>query len=1393
MKDFVHLHVHSDYSFQDGVTKVSDLIAKAKQSNQSALALTDHGYLHGVIDFYQEANAAGIKPIIGVEAYLVQSNAYEKDWSQGDHNHITILAKNKQGYHNLLKLITIASTDCFHYKPTIDKALLKQYAEGLICLSGCLQGEINTHLYDSESKGYKVNIETARAKILEYQDIFKDDFYIELMYHGIKAQKQQVENCFKLINDMNLKAVITNDAHYANKKDGVLRDVVMADKTGHCLHDPARTLRDTENEFYLKTREELEIIWSGKEQYLDTTLEINDKIERFDPGLNDAYRLPKLKLSIDCTQYFKDKAIDGFKKLYPNKDNQSPEYQRLVHECKVIQQLGFIDYFLILNDLVEYAEKNSIPIGPGRGSAAGSIVSYCLNITCLDPIKYGLLFERFLNSGRKSLPDIDIDVCKEKRPQLIQYVKDKYGEDSVAQIITFGRMKGKGSLRNLGKVMSIPEEKIEELSKAMPPDAQEFTISLKQIANHDKDAPERAVQAIDNFIEESDTNKEFIKVCTELEGNYRSSGVHAAGIVIGPEPLKNIIPLAKAKDGGVVTQYSMEEIEALKLVKFDLLGLDTLTMVNNCIELIHKCSKGPIVENNIKTFRELVHYLGNFDDPNVYKKVFSKGNTLGIFQSDSSGIRSIYSCISCNNFEDISAVISLYRPGPLDSGITDSFIKRRNKLEKEDIWHECIREYVTHTHGLPIYQEQIMFISQALCGFSLTEADDLRKVIGKKKKDDIAKFRAKFVPAAVKHRNISEALANSIYDDLEKFGRYGFNKCLLGTTKVKTRRGEQAIKDITNTDQVLTVEESTGKIVWSNVVNTFNQGPKNVVRATFDDGTIVECTMDHKFLTILGQQTLEKIKRLDLPVWGAREKTSRNVQSFQNLFNTSRSKKESSIYQRTKQLTLCQQGTAKIKRRKLSKMASTENRCYRKGCKIIKSQSFKVRKYEKTESKSGIFKSFQKSIKSSSQDNFCSSRNYSFEEQKAERMERKQPRSLSKNNKEDDWFFQKIKTRNIFRTNPNKFRIQKKYQTLVWKNSKICGLHTRRQQDSYRDRWSASFFTNLRRRISIKNTSQRQIIRSRSNKAWLESNKNRYKAIQQQRNTKIRYPSIIGSNNESESWIMAERRLVSITELGSFETYDIEVDHKDHNFILSNGLCTSNSHSAAYSVICYVTGWLKTYYPAEFLSSILNKFTAVKIDKNETTKTIKKKDDESFMIYIWEAITSGLKIDSPSITKSYPDFRPNNNVISFGLSAIKGIGTVINDLIELRDKEGGFKNFPHFISCCVRTKVNTKIVQELFDTGCIDLPISSEEFQKYIKGYHKTCRCMKKTNKVNPECKLCHGNGLSKTLRTIFDDTKDFLTRERTIEEYDAFYASFNLSNEIVNKTYIDNLKLYNL
>jgi DNA polymerase-3 subunit alpha len=814
IKEFTHLHVHSDYSFQDGISNIDRLVAYAAKLGMKNLALTDHGYIHGIVAFWKACKKHNIKPILGCEVYITPFSIDLKDSEHKKRHHLILHAQNRIGFDNLVKLISKAATDGFYYKPRVDKELLNQYSEGIMATSACVTGEINSHLHSSW--GSTIDYDKAKRIAGEYAEIFKDRFFLEVQHHRIKGdpghpnpQEEIIKGALKLKKELNLPVVITNDAHYITADQANLRDLMLADMERKAQDDPTRKIKDEEGEWYIKSPEQMWEKWgSHLPEGLTNTTVMADMVESYEIGLNSGYHLPKFGKDENAETIWKQLLIEGFDRKYPGKrpgdhkdnskngpqgmekdrnvkqshvcnDEQHNEHwDRFQHEVGVIERLGFRDYFLIVNDFLHHARSNRIPTGPGRGSAAGSMVSYCLGITQLCPMDHNLLFERFLNESRVSLPDIDIDICKERRGEIIRYLGKRYGNDSVAQIGTFGRAKGKGIIRLLGKVCGIAFEDWDALSKSLPKDAGDFSATLADVFDPLSEVPVHIKSKFNGFANRGKKEHDYLKACLGLEGVHKSSGVHAAGVIIAPGPITNYIPIMQANDGGLVTQWDMNEAEDLGLLKMDLLGLDTLTVVDSCIKTIKSSKlKGPLDSHkDVWDIITLAEAINDVEDSNVYNTVFKNGKTLGVFQCDSAGIRQLFIRMRCKNFNDIAAAISLYRPGPLDNGTTESYIRRSQGIEKISTWHEKVNLYFETTYGLAIYQEQIMQASQSLCGYSMNEADKLRKVIGKKKKDAIAELRKDFVDRAMEHSNIDLKKAEAIYDDIEAFGRYGFNK-----------------------------------------------------------------------------------------------------------------------------------------------------------------------------------------------------------------------------------------------------------------------------------------------------------------------------------------------------------------------------------------------------------------------------------------------------------------------------------------------------------------------------------------------------------------------------------------------------------------------------------------
>lgn len=739
--NFVHLHLHTEYSLLDGVGKIEEYLDRAKELGMEAMAITDHGNMFGVIDFYQKAIKKGIKPIIGLEAYISEYPISEK---KGRNFHLILLAKDEKGYKNLLKLSSIGYLEGFYYRPRIDKELLKEHSEGLIALSACMQGEIPRRVVED-------NKEELEKAIGEYVDIFGvEDFYIEVQDNGIDGQMELNDSLYSLAKEHGLKMVATNDVHYVYPGDHLLQDVLICVQTGSKLKDKNRMKIDTD-QLYLKSREQMLRNLGKYEGAIENTLEISAKCNleiEFGVFKFPEYKIPQGEESIES--YLKKLVDLGLEKRYGVPINEDIR-ERVDYELDVINKMGYAAYFVVVWDFIDYAKRNDIPVGPGRGSAAGSIVAYALGITELDPVKYNLIFERFLNPERISMPDIDIDICQERRQEVIDYVAEKYGRDKVAQIITFGTLKARAAIRDVGRVMDVPLQKVDKIAKLIP-HAYSIEMALYEILELKK-------------IYESDPeSQELIEFSKRLENKIRHASIHAAGVVITKEPLVNDVPLYSDNKNGVVsTQFQMKELEDLGLLKMDFLGLRNLTILQRTIDYIGE-KYGEKIE-----LTELP-----LDSKEVYE-LLKRGDTFGVFQLESIGIRKLIRRLSPDRFEDIIAILALYRPGPLGSGMVDDYVNVKNGLSEAKYPHESLKDVLEETYGVILYQEQVMKIANIMAGYSLGEADLLRRAMGKKKVDIMEENRNKFIERAIKN-GYSEKVSREIFDLIDKFAGYGFNK-----------------------------------------------------------------------------------------------------------------------------------------------------------------------------------------------------------------------------------------------------------------------------------------------------------------------------------------------------------------------------------------------------------------------------------------------------------------------------------------------------------------------------------------------------------------------------------------------------------------------------------------
>ncbi|MGE3980249.1 MAG: DNA polymerase III subunit alpha [Candidatus Omnitrophota bacterium] len=743
--DFVHLHVHTQYSLLDGTCRINKLIEKAVEYQMPAVAMTDHGNMFGAIDFYLAANKAKIKPIIGVEAYLsVNGSRMDKSPQNKATSHLLLLSKDLTGYRNLMKLISAGYLEGFYYHPRIDKEILSQHSQGLICSSACLKGEVAWNLMQG-------NYNAALKSADDFQNIFgKGNFYLELMDHGIEIQKKVNPLIVKISKELNIPLVATNDVHYLEPHQSHAHDALLCIQTQSMLSDPGR-MKLQSGEFYFKDQIAMKNLFSEVPEAISNTVEIADKC---DLKLNfDTYHLPRFVPPAGQSQkdYLIQLCQEGLRRRYTTVSEEVRS--RLAQELNIIEKMGFIAYFLIVWDFINFAKENNIPVGPGRGSAAGSLVSYLLGITDLDPLYYGLLFERFLNPDRSGMPDIDIDFCYERRGEVIEYVTRKYGKSNVAQIITFGTMQARAAIRDVGRVMGVSYGDVDRIAKLIPND---LGISLEEAV---KKEPQ-----LDQLCKSDKVSNDVYEMARVLEGLTRHASIHAAGVVISDKPLTEYVPLFKTSDDQITTAYSMNSIAKIGLLKMDFLGLRTLTVIDEAVKLVKQ-----------RHHIDLDMDRAALDDRKTYE-MLGKAKSFGVFQLESAGMRELLKKIKPSEFEDLISILALYRPGPMGSGMLDDFIKRKRGEIAVVYDHPKLEPILKATYGIIVYQEQVMQIPVALAGFTLVQADHLRRAMSKKIQSVMDQMRKDFVEGCERTSQISSEKANKLFDLIDYFSGYGFNR-----------------------------------------------------------------------------------------------------------------------------------------------------------------------------------------------------------------------------------------------------------------------------------------------------------------------------------------------------------------------------------------------------------------------------------------------------------------------------------------------------------------------------------------------------------------------------------------------------------------------------------------
>ncbi|TCL55839.1 DNA polymerase III catalytic subunit DnaE type [Hydrogenispora ethanolica] len=744
MADFIHLHVHTQYSLLDGAAEIGQLLARVQALGMTSVAITDHGVMYGCLKFYQQARKIGLKPILGCEVYVAPRSLHDKAPKIDDNPfHLVLLAETDQGYRNLLKLVSVANVNGFYYKPRIDLDLLRRHAEGLIGLSACLSGAVARQILKNQ-------LDEAKQTVQLYQEIFgKEHFFLELQYQQLAEQRNVNRTLARLGAECGAPLVATNDVHYLTREDAAVHDVLLCIQTGKTVDDPNR-MKFSTSEFYLKSPSEMADLFLDYPEALANTVRIAERCNvQLDLGKlhMPQYQIPDQS---DPADYLERLCREGITTRGIAWDALREE--RLAYELGVINQMGFPGYFLIVRDFVQFAKKNGIMVGPGRGSAAGSLVAYLLGITNLDPMEYNLLFERFLNPERISMPDIDIDFCFERRGEVINYVRKRFGEERVAQIITFGTMAARAAVRDVGRALGLPYGEVDRVAKLIP---HELGISIAEARNA---SPE---------LKELEANNpkiaRLLAIAERIEGFPRHASTHAAGVVIAGEPLTDHLPLTRSNEGEITTQFPMEDIEAIGLLKMDFLGLRTLTVLRDAIAWLAS-NRGQIIDLDRIPL----------NDPATYRAL-SDGHTLGMFQLESAGIRRLLMRLKPERIADLTALMALYRPGPLGSGMVDDFIKVRHGQQRANYLHPSLEPILAETGGVILYQEQVMQIASALGGFTLGQADLIRRAMGKKKPEVLAAMGEQFVAGAMA-QGISHEVAVQIFDLMEYFSGYGFNK-----------------------------------------------------------------------------------------------------------------------------------------------------------------------------------------------------------------------------------------------------------------------------------------------------------------------------------------------------------------------------------------------------------------------------------------------------------------------------------------------------------------------------------------------------------------------------------------------------------------------------------------
>ena len=1270
MTQFVHLRLHTEYSLLDSTIRIKPLMKAVEKAGMPAIAVTDQNNFFGLVKFYKTAMGAGIKPIFGVDVLLVDEQGSDALF------HLILLCQNNTGYRNLTRLISRAWQ---HGQvlgvPRVQRAWIAELSEGVIMLSGGRDGDVGQALLAG-------NQELAERRLREWVTVFPEHYYLELQRTGREGEEDYIHATVDLALAHDVPVVATNDVRFVAASDFDAHEARVCINSGNVLADPKRPKLYSPQQ-YLRTAEEMVALFADIPSAITNTVEIAKRCN-VSLILGKNY-LPQFPIPEDMTEaeYFCKVSAEGleerldflFGEQFPRgsagfTEKRQPYDERLRVELDVINKMGFPGYFLIVADFIQWAKDNGIPVGPGRGSGAGSLVAYALKITDLDPLAYDLLFERFLNPERVSMPDFDIDFCMDNRDKVIDYVSRTYGRNQVSQIITFGSMAAKAVVRDVGRVLGHPYGFVDRVAKLIP---NVLGVSLSDaLGRTDKSKKDAELVSEDlcALYEKDEEVKALMDMALALEGLTRNTGKHAGGVLISPSDLTDFTPIACDDEGnGVVSQYDKDDVEAVGLVKFDFLGLRNLTIIDWALRTINR-------QNALKGLPPVDINRIPLDDQASFDLLKAQ-KTTAVFQLESRGMKDLIRRLQPDVFEDVIALVALFRPGPLQSGMVDDFINRKKGIAKVEYPHPSLEQILKPTYGVIVYQEQVMQIAQVLANYTLGGADMLRRAMGKKKPEEMAKQRSIFMDGA-RNNQIDENQAGYIFDLMEKFAEYGFNKTLHEDTEVYTLDGIKKIKDCKAGDQVISVTVD-GSHVCTEVVALHDHGNVPLWEIQFDDGTIERSTLDHKWLTESGQQPLWKIIRMGGEVWGSPAHQTRHTCTSETMPHLYEYDSDWSISgQRQGNALWCGHQNTQGGEHTFSELRSLSNGTQRGADTHLQRASAYIRNAAK--------------ILGNSKENVGTLRYSAGAGTTFEGLAGRASSGISGYSSQSTCFAEVVQNGNVVGASSGDTGFYAQHNIKLSEGQQANRLCEPSEENGYRSGRTVAFSADSFDTTFAYGASTGSDAQPRNHETILAFNPTFDGVFQEQLwRTYLSRSEPVNSNHRK--WRLGRntvlRKPVRAMFLGWSQGYDLEVAHPEHNFLLASGLCCSNSHSAAYALVAFQTAWLKAHHPAAFMAAVLS------ADMDNTDKVVTLLDDCRHL---------NLKVLPPDINRSEFQFTVDeHNHIIYGLGALKGAGeAALSVLVEQRRKGGAFKSLADLCKRSSSQKVNRRVLETLIKAGAFD-------------------------------------------------------------------------------------------